>query len=106
MARGLTRHVQALGNLDVVKVSTPRSDPAGRRLFAQGFPRRSVLLLLDEIHQPETGSPPSVSIGTYFGNLGFQLGNLNGDRSGRVQGHLRRQRLIDGMDCSGHPMGR
>jgi hypothetical protein len=41
------------------------------------------LLLLDEVHQPETGSPPSVSIGTYFGNLGFQLGNLNGDRSGR-----------------------
>jgi hypothetical protein len=41
------------------------------------------LLLLDEVHQPETGSPPSVSIGTYFGNPRFQLGNLNGDRSGR-----------------------
>jgi hypothetical protein len=31
--------------------------------------------------------------------------HANGDRSGGVQGHLRRQCLIDGMDCSGHPMG-
>jgi hypothetical protein len=71
-------------------------------LLSQGFPRfrpRGYLLhLLDEIHQPETGSAPSIAIGPYFGNLRFQLGNLNGDRSGRLQGHL----CVDGMDRRGH----
>jgi hypothetical protein len=56
------------------------------------------MLLLYEVHEPQTGSAPSVAVGAYFGNLRFQLSNLNGGHSGRLQGYLP----INGMDCSGH----